>query len=291
MIPSKLVRRAGILSGVATGTFVIAMAATPAYAIGTPTLSVGSACPIPSLSSLIPTGLECVNGVLVTITSQLPVPTPAPTTSAPAAGTSPSPAPNPLGGLTGVVSGVTGTVTKTVTGVTGAVGTVTGTVGGGGTTVPGVPAVPSTGPTSVPTQGSAGAASGGTSAQPGSTTSGAPSTTPSTPSDGSSLLGPAAAFLPGAGIANFADLGSISPLADSIPSPLLAAPETRLAAVQAPLIAAGERASKQADSSLFSRFGSKALPGILVILATAMVAAVGAGNLRAWQARLAARRS
>ncbi len=290
MIPSKLVRRAGILSGVATGTFVIAMAATPAYAIGTPTLGVGSACPIPSLSSLIPTGLECVNGVLVTITSQLPVPTPAPTTSAPAAGTSPSPAPNPLGGLTGVVSGVTGTVTKTVTGVTGTVGTVTGTAGGAGTTVPGVPAAPSTGPTSVPTQGSAGAANGGTSAHPGGSAR-TPSATPSTPSDGSSLLGPAAAFLPGAGIANFADLGSISPLADSIPSPLLAAPETRLAAVQAPLIAAGERASKQADSSLFSRFGSKALPGILVILATAMVAAVGAGNLRAWQARLAARRS
>jgi hypothetical protein len=299
MFPSKLVRRAGIVSGLATGAFAIAMAATPAYAIGTPALGVGSACPIPSLSSLIPSGLECVNGVLVTITSQLPVPTPAPISSAPASNPSPTPVPNPL---TGVIGGVTGTVTKTVNGVTGGltgtVGTVTGTVGtvtgtlGGGTTVPGVPGTPttpSTGPTSVPTQGSTGAASGGSSSQPGGTTTATPTAKPSTPSDGSSLLGPAAAFLPGAGIANFADLSSLSPVADSIPSPLLAAPETKLAAVQAPLIAAGDRASKQADS-LFSRFGSKALPGILVILATAMVAAVGAGNLRAWQARLAAKR-
>jgi hypothetical protein len=280
MFPSKLARRAGILSGVATGTFMIAMAATPAYAIGPPALGVGSACPIPSLSSLIPTGLECVNGVLVTIISQQPVPIPAPKTSVPATGPLPTPAPNPLGGLVG---GVTGTVTKTVT------GTVTGTLGGGGTTVPGVPGAPVTGPTSIPTQGSTGAVNGGTSSQPGTTTPAGSSNT-SAPSDGSSLLGPAAAFLPGAGIANFADLGSLSPLADSIPSPLLAAPETRLAAVQAPLIAAGNRASTQADS-LFSRFGSKALPGILVILATALVAAVGAGNLRAWQARLAAKRA
>lgn len=287
MFPSKLVRRAGILSGVATGTFVFAMAGTPAFAIGAPTLGVGSACPLPSLASLIPTGLECVNGVLVTITSQLPVPAPAPATSAPASSPSPTPAPGPLGGL---VSGVTGTVTKTVTGVTGTVGTVTGAVPGGGTTVPGVPAAPGTSPTSVPTQGSAGAANGGTSAQPGSSTAAAPTPKPSIPSDGSSLLGPAAAFLPGAGIAGFADLSSLSPLADAIPSPLLAAPEAKLAAVQAPLIAAGERAARQADDSLFSRFGNKALPGILVILATAMVAAVGAGNLRAWQARLAAKR-
>jgi hypothetical protein len=291
MFPSKLARRVGVVSGVATSTFLIAMAATPAYAIGTPALGVGSACPVPALSSLIPTGLECVNGVLVTITSQLPIPTPAPTSSAPVSRPSPTPAPNPLGGL---VSGVTGTVTKTVTGVTGTVGTVTGTVGtvtgslpGGGTTVPGTPV---TGPTSVPTQGAGGAATGGSSTQPGTTNSGTSTTKPAAPSDGSSLLGPAAAFLPGAGIANFADLGSLTPLADSIPSPLLAAPEAKLAAVQAPLIAAGDRASKQADS-LFSRFGGKALPGILVILATALVAAVGAGNLRAWQARLAAKRS
>src|SRR5690349_14950541 len=133
MSPSKLVRRAGIVSGIATGTFVIAMAASPAYAIGTPTLTAGSACPPASLASLIPDGLECVNGVLVTITSQLPVPTPAPTTKA---GTSPAPSPTP-NPLTGLVGGVTGTVTNTVTGVTSGV---TGLLGGGSTTtLPGAP--------------------------------------------------------------------------------------------------------------------------------------------------------
>jgi hypothetical protein len=285
MSPSKLVRRAGIVSGVATGTFLIAMAASPAYAIGTPTLGVGSACPPPSLASLIPDGLECVNGVLVTITSQLPLPTTAPTTQAPAS-PSPSPAPNPL---TGVVGGVTGTVTKTVTGVT---GTVSGLLGsGGGTTLPGTPGTPSGAPSTSPAGSTGGGtAGGGTSTTGGKTGSGSPSK-PST-SDGSSVLGPAAAFLPGIGIAGFTDLSSLPPLADSIPSPLLAAPETKLAAVQAPLIAAGEQAAKSADTnSPFSRFiGDKALPGLLVIIATAMVAAVGAGNLRAWQARLAAKR-
>jgi len=277
MFPSKLVRRAGIVSGVATGTFLIAMAASPAYAIGTPTLGVGSVCPPASLSSLIHNGLECVNGVLVTITSQLPLPTTAPTSKAPASPL-PSPSPNPL---TGIVSGVTGTVTGTVTGVT---GTVSGLLGGGSSTAPGLPGTPSTSPASAPA-GGGGTTGGGTTS--GTTGGGSPSK-PAGASDGSSVLGPAAAFLPGLGIADFTDLSSLPPLADSIPSPLLAAPETRLAAVQAPLIAAGERASR--EGSPFARFGGKALPGILIILATAMVAAVGAGNLRAWQARLAAKR-
>lgn len=124
---------------------------------------------------------------------------------------------------------------------------------------------------------------GGTRPAPSADTSGAKAG-----SDGSSLLGPAAAFLPGFGIASFADLssGSLAPLADNIPSPLLAAPETKLAAVQAPLIAAGASASRSADSVLRG-FADKALPGLLVVLGTAMVAAVGAGNLRAWQARMA----
>jgi hypothetical protein len=284
MSPSKLVRRAGIVSGIATGTFVIAMAASPAYAIGTPTLTAGSACPPASLASLIPDGLECVNGVLVTITSQLPVPTPAPTTKA---GTSPAPSPTP-NPLTGLVGGVTGTVTNTVTGVTSGV---TGLLGGGST----LPSAPGT--TGGGTSGSSGSGTGGTgsTAGSGSTTtgggvkgSGSPST-PSSTSDGSSLLGPAAAFLPGLGISDFTDLSSL-PLADSVPLPQLAAPDTKLAAVQAPLIAAGEQAAQAADNSPLARFaGNKALSGILIIIATALVAAVGAGNIRAWQARVAAK--
>ena len=294
MFPSKLVRRAGIVSGVATGTFLFAMAATPAFAIGTPTLGLGSPCPAPALASLIPTGLECVDGVLVTIASQLPIPTPAPTSATPKTSASPTPTPNPL---TGLVGGVTGTVTnlgKTLTGVSGTVtgvtSTVTGSLGSGGG-VPGLPGTPSSSPTSVPTAGSSGAATGGSSASgAGSSSSSSGSSGSSSsakkPGSGSGVLS-AAAFLPGSGLASFVDPGSssISPLADTIPSPLVAAPESKLAAVQAPLIAAGDRASRQADS-LLTGFGGKALPGILVILATAMVAAVGAGNLRAWQSRL-----
>jgi hypothetical protein len=285
MSPSKLVRRAGIVSGLATGTFLIAMAASPAYAIGTPTLTAGSLCPPPALASLIPDGLECVNGVLVTITSQLPVPTAAPTSKA-AASPSPSPAPDPLGGL---VSGVTGTVGTTVTGVTGTVG---GLLGGGSTALPGTPGVPSSAPSSSGAGGTGSTTGGGTTTTGGGTTTGTGSTAkPPSTSDGSSVLGPAAAFLPGLGISNFGDLGSLS-LADSVPLPQLAAPDTKLAAVQAPLIAAGEQAAKAADSSSpFSRFaGNKALSGLLIIIATALVAAVGAGNIRAWQARMAARR-
>ncbi len=285
MSPSKLVRRAGIVSGIATGTFVIAMAASPAYAIGTPTLTAGSVCPPASLASLIPDGLECVNGVLVTITSQLPVPTPAPTTQG-GTGPVPSPTPNPL---TGVVGGVTGTVTKTVTGVTGGV---TGLLGGGTTTLPGAPGTTGGGTTGASGSGSGGTGgtAGGGTTKGGGATGGGTSSTPAGTSDGSSLLGPAAAFLPGLGISDFTDLGSV-PLADSVPLPQLAAPDTKLAAVQAPLIAAGEQAAKAADdNSPLARFaGNKALSGLLIIIATALVAAVGAGNIRAWQARLAAK--
>ncbi len=288
MSPSKLVRRAGIVSAAATGAFLIAMAASPAYAIGTPTLGVGSACPPPALASLIPDGLTCVNGVLATITSPLPLPTPTPApTTKPPASAPPSPSPNPL---TGLVGGVTGTVTNTVTGVT---GSVSGLLGGGGSPLPGAPGTPSGSPSSASSGGGAGSTGGGSTTMTGGTSGAGSTSKPAASPDGSSVLGPAAAFLPGLGIANFTDLGSISPLADSIPSPLLAAPESKLAAVQAPLIAAGENASRAADtSSPFSRFvGNKALPGLLIIIATAMVAAVGAGNLRAWQARLAARRN
>ena len=287
MSPSKLVRRAGIVSGIATGTFVIAMAASPAYAIGTPTLTAGSVCPPASLASLIPDGLECVNGVLVTITSQLPVPTPAPTTKA---GTSPAPSPTP-NPLTGVVGGVTGTVTNTVTGVTSGV---TGLLGGGTPTVPGAPGTSSGGTTGSSGSGSGGTGStagGGSTTTGGGATGGGSTSTPSSTSDGSSLLGPAAAFLPGLGHLGLHRPQQPSRWPTRSRSPQLAAPDTKLAAVQAPLIAAGEQAAQAADdNSPLARFaGNKALSGILIIIATALVAAVGAGNIRAWQARLAAR--
>jgi hypothetical protein len=280
MFPSKLSRRASIMTGLVSGTFALAMTASPAQAA---TPAVGDICPNPlvtSAAALAGLNLQCVAGRLV---STLPAPTSAPTSSAPAALPS-NPAPNPLAGL---ASGLTNTASglssqgSAITGppsaavnnaATSLFGGLSGTTAPGGATLPG---------------STTGTGSNGGTAQSGSpltTSSKAPST-----KDGSSLLGPASAFLPGVSLANFADLsssyGDLLPLADNIPSPLIASAEGKLAAVQAPLIAAGQEAASQADNGLFTRFGGKALPGLLVVLATAMVAAVGAGNLRAWQAR------
>ncbi len=293
MSPSTFYRRAATISGVAASSFAIAMAATPAQAAGT--LLPGGLC---TPLTLIPAslGLTCENGVLKTITSALP--TPAPSSSAPGGAT--SPAPDPLGG---VVNGVTGTVdgvTKNLGGLGGLGGTVnsvTGAVGGtlnGLTGGAGGSTSPSTSPGGTGSATTAGSTGTSTPAQPGVAGSGAAPTASSTTGAGtpaSSLLGPAAAFLPGTSLANFADLSSgsyanLMPLADSIPSPLIASPESRLAAVQAPLIAAGEKAAQNTDS-LLGRFSGKALPGLLVVIGTALVAAVGAGNLRAWQTRMA----
>jgi hypothetical protein len=111
------------------------------------------------------------------------------------------------------------------------------------------------------------------------------------------MLSPASAYLPASAILGFSSFGSAggasiptsSNLA-AIPSPLLAnQPASQLAAVQAPLLAAGESAGQ--GGTVLASFGSYALPGLLVVLATAVVATVGAGNVRVWQARLAARRS
>jgi hypothetical protein len=289
MFPSKRSSCAAIMSSLVAGTFALALTGSPAQASTTP--AAGQACPPSSLFSaqaLAALNLKCVG---TTLTSLLPIPTTPPTTSPAAAPTTPpaTTAPNPLSGL---VSGVTGTVNGLVPGASSATGPVSGAVNGavgsllGGlpSTTPGTPA--GTVPGSGTTTGTSTGTNGGT-AKPGSplaATTKAPST-----KDGSSLLGPAAAFLPGASLAGFADLssnyGDLLPLSDNIPSPLIASADSKLSAVQAPLIAAGQRAATQADSGLFTRFGGKALPGLLVVIGTALVAAVGAGNLRAWQAR------
>ena len=283
MFPSKLSRRSAIMTSLVSGTFALAMTASPAQAAQ---FNVGDTCVEGTLglqAVLTPLHLECVAGRII---STLPIPTPAPTSSAPAA--APTQAPNPLAGLT---SGLTSTVnglsspaaglTPVSGAVNGAVNSLLGTVANTNPTAPGGANLPGTTPGSTTTGANGGTAKAGS---PLTTASKAPST-----KDGSSLLGPAAAFLPGTSLANFADLnssyGDLLPLADNIPSPLLASAEGKLAAVQAPLIAAGQQAATQADNGLFTRFGGKALPGLLVVLATAMVAAVGAGNLRAWQAR------
>jgi hypothetical protein len=87
------------------------------------------------------------------------------------------------------------------------------------------------------------------------------------------------------------------PLSAYTPAPNLAGvplatlpPSTRIAAVQAPLLAAGEEAAGGGGFSLADLSGS-ALPGLLVVLATALVASIGAANVRVWQDRLNAVRS
>ena len=287
MNPSRLSHRAAVMSALVTGTFVLALTASPAQAIGTPT--VGQSCPpLLSAQALAALNLTCVAGTLTALVPGLP--TPAATSAAP--GTPPAtPAPNPLASLAAGLQGAVNGLTSPVTGpagkaVNGAVNTLLGgSLPATNPTTPGGATLPTT-PT---TASGTGTGTGATSSTTGSpkTTMTKTTKTRST-KDGSSLLGPAAAFLPGTSLASFADLsssyGDLLPIADNIPSPLLATPEGKLSAVQAPLIAAGERAASAADSGLFTRFGGKALPGILVVIATAMVAAVGAGNLRAWQA-------
>ncbi len=78
-----------------------------------------------------------------------------------------------------------------------------------------------------------------------------------------------------------------SPLSAYMPSPVLASlpPNAALASVQAPLLAVGNDAAGGGGFTLVG-LDSRALPGFLVVLATALVAAVGAGNMRAWQERL-----
>jgi hypothetical protein len=292
MFPSNLSRRAAIMSSLATGTLALALTAAPAQAA--PQLVAGAPCPsaLTPQSVLQALNLKCVAGTLTALVpappSALPtLPLPAVPSAAPS-----STAPNPLSSLAaGVTSTVTG-LASTAAGVTGPVsdavnGAVSSLLNGVPSTSPTTPGTPgTTGGLPGTTTGTSTGSNGGT-AKPGSPLTGA-SKAPST-KDGSSLLGPAAAFLPGASLANFADLssgsGALLPLADNIPSPLIASAEGKLAAVQAPLIAAGQAAASQADSGLFSRFGGKALPGLLVVIGTALVAAVGAGNLRAWQTR------
>ncbi len=87
------------------------------------------------------------------------------------------------------------------------------------------------------------------------------------------------------------------PLSAYTPSPQLAdiplatlPPSTRIAVVQAPLLAAGEDAAGGGGFTLADLSG-RALPGLLVVLATALVASIGAANIRVWQDKLATARS
>jgi hypothetical protein len=180
---------------------------------------------------------------------------------------------------------------------------------GSGLNLPGLPSIPL--PGSGGGLGGGGLGGGGSTPLPGPTVPGSTTTSTSASNDPSSvpgatpgtgggsggMLGPASAYLPASGILGFSSLSSLNavptPVVSNLattPSPLLASqPAAQLAAVQAPMLAAGDDAA--GGGTVLAAFGGYALPGLLVVLATAIVGTVGAGNIRVWQARLAARRT
>jgi hypothetical protein len=58
-------------------------------------------------------------------------------------------------------------------------------------------------------------------------------------------------------------------------------------AIQAPLLAAAESGDTSAGGIIAQAFGRNAVPGLVVILATAALAAVSSAHYRVWQARRA----
>jgi hypothetical protein len=159
--------------------------------------------------------------------------------------------------------------------------------GGGGGLIPGLPL-----PWPI---GSGSGGSGGTGGLTGGNGSGGSTTPVMVTPDGTTvpirtasggLLSPAAAFVPSALIMGFAGAGpDLATLADSLSSPTLASmPDAQ---VQAPLLAAAESGNTSAGGVIAQAFGRNAVPGLVVILATAVLAAVGSAHYRVWQARRA----
>jgi hypothetical protein len=85
---------------------------------------------------------------------------------------------------------------------------------------------------------------------------------------------------------SYAGRVSTRDLSSSALPPLLASGPSQLTAVQAPLLALAQSNGSGSSFNLMGLRGGS-LPGLLVVLATALVAAVGAGNLHHWRTRLA----
>jgi hypothetical protein len=271
-MPARATVRMGLVSG--TSLALALLAGSPALADDLPALQLGDPC---TTETVLDPGLSCVDG-LVAPTPAAADPSPAPDDSAPPVVEEPAPDPVPLPidpppiavdpppiSLPPVDQG------------------------------PGLP--PGTGTGSTPNRPSDPSVPGGSladNAKNDGTTGAVPAATPVAP--GRSLLQAAtvstlaSSDLPTLAAMRAAPLqpGSAgSPLSAYMPSPQLASlpPNAALAAVQAPLLAAGDDAAGGGGFTL-AGLNSKALPGLLVVLATALVAAVGAANMRAWQERM-----
>jgi hypothetical protein len=294
-MPLRASVRAGLIT---TAALSLALsAAAPAFADDVlPVL--GDPC---TTETVLPDGLTCTDGFvgLTPAPSQTPAPDPGtsadPTSGSPSTDPTPAPEPatsgNPQPGLPVTVPPI-GTVDPPP-GLPTAGGTTTG------------PSTPSAGGTTGDQTGtsSTGAAAGGTpagSSASGNTPGGLQAAAAGTDPARTSLLAAATVSTLASGdVPSLAalrslptiPLGGSQALSSYTPSPLVAdlPVATAIASVQAPLLAAGSDAASGGGFTLAGLSG-KALPGLLVVLATALVAAVGAGNLRIWQERFPLRR-
>lgn len=284
MSPSTTVRRAGYVTAGALALSLSGVAGAGA----------ASGLTLCGVGEVLNSSGTCVKKPVTSV-----IPTPAPTHSSGGGVTVPLPSvpklPLPPGSSSGGSSGGSG-------------GSGSGSSSGsGGLQLPDVPTVDlpggSSGTGSVSGGGLSGPSVPGTDTPTATTDSssvpGATPAPPAAPAGGGGMLSPAAAYLPTTGIlgfTNFSGTGGASiPTVSNlslVPSPLLASqPAAQLVAVQAPLLAAGEDAGSGAPAStVLTSYGGYALPGLLIVLATAVVGVVGAGNVRVWQARLATRR-
>lgn len=280
-MPVATTVRGGLI--VAVPMSLVLLSGAPSFAA---TLSPGDAC---TTSSTLDPGLTCLDGVV----AQSAAPSPEVTPSVSPASTPPqssssgvaSPVPTPVDSA---ASAVTSSATSGGSAVGGA---------GGSSASSTVPAVPVATAPAITKQTPATSSSTGGSKAPVAKSP----TTGNRPQQGMTLLSAAdLAMAPPGDLPSRAAIRSVTvrrvldPGAVQSPElagmPLAALPPAQaVAAVQGPLLAAEKQAAQSGGFRLLG-LGGQALPGLLIGLATAIVAAVGAGNVRVWQTRLTDRR-
>lgn len=282
---------------VAVPLSMVMLSGAPAFAAS---LSAGDPC---TPSSALDPGLTCVNGIVSSSATPSPAETSSGTGAAPATSDAPtvpqtSTAPEPS---TPVQTPAAGSVTSAAPAAPSSAGTTAGSTTAGSTT--GL-----TAGKAAPSTAAATAATKSPAPTVGSSSANQPSTSASKPS-GKGASGPTGTTLLNAADLAMAPAGDLPSLAatrsvavrrvlgpGAVQSPELAGLQTTtlppvqaVAAVQKPLLAAGQQSAEGGGFRLLSLSG-RTLPGILIALATAIVAAVGAGNVRAWQTRAVGRR-